>query len=309
MMELPKKIKPLLGILFNFVVQLISNEIILVDNQELCFFHTDHSGPPYWRTQKAHFLLGRQGQRQVRGYLSFPASVSPLPLKFLLSRLQVLGPPLCSCSSPLQWAHSSLLICCLWKKRQQTWPGQSQEAGEASLRSHVSLRGHMGNILLKHHKWRVGLWQIRVLGPTIGQWLAQNIRQDWAWPRGSNRNLSHSNPSPGSQALPPLPQNSRPSAATSGGGLGRRCCHPHPRSLRLFPSRWNKSCCSSSPSLWSHVCDQTWEKTIALWSSSNPEPGTCWEESWIGCALCSGELKHRLGLERTQKSPVPVPSS
>lgn len=124
-------------------------------------------------------------------------------------------------------------------------------------------KGHMGNILLKHHKWRVGLWQIRVLGPTTGQWLAQNVRQDWSGQRGSSRNLSHYNPSPGSQALPPLPQNSRPSAATSGGGLGRRCCHLHPGSLRLCPSRWNKSFCSSSPSLWSHVCDQTWEKTIA----------------------------------------------
>lgn len=47
MIKLPKKFKLMISILFKFLFQLISNEILFVNNQELCFFHTDHGGLPY----------------------------------------------------------------------------------------------------------------------------------------------------------------------------------------------------------------------------------------------------------------------
>lgn len=83
MMEVPKKCKPMLIILFNFLVQLISKKIFFVNNQELRFFHTNHGGLPYRRTQKTHFLLGGQGQRQVRATSRF--LLAALPTSFLLS--------------------------------------------------------------------------------------------------------------------------------------------------------------------------------------------------------------------------------
>ena len=61
MVEVPKKFKAMLSILLEFLVQLISKEIFSVDNEELCFFHTDHGGSPYQRIQKAQFLLDGHG--------------------------------------------------------------------------------------------------------------------------------------------------------------------------------------------------------------------------------------------------------
>lgn len=68
-----------MSFLLNFIVQLIREEILPVDNQELCFLHADHCGPPYCSTQKAHFLVGKQGQRQCEATPSPASAPSVLP--------------------------------------------------------------------------------------------------------------------------------------------------------------------------------------------------------------------------------------
>lgn len=175
-----------MSILFNFLVQLISKEILSVNNQELRFFHTNHGGPAYWRMQKTHFLLGGKGQRKVRGHLwlpasslthFFPASIStPTAWKSLFPRLQVPQPALCSHSLPLLWVHSSLLICYLRDKRQQAWPGQREEAGEASQRSWGISKGLYSlesitneEVGPTHHLVQLNR---HLTGKGAGQWLA-----------------------------------------------------------------------------------------------------------------------------------------
>lgn len=69
-----------MSFLLNFIVQLIREEILPVDNQELGFLHADHCGPPYCSTQKAHFLVGEQGQRQCEATPSPASASSVLPL-------------------------------------------------------------------------------------------------------------------------------------------------------------------------------------------------------------------------------------
>ena len=116
LVELPKKFKPKLSILFNFLVQLIRQEILSVNNQELRFFHTDHGGPSHCGAKRAHFLLNGQEHRQMRGTLSFlsaaltTSSPLPSPPRNLSSpECGFLGPSCAPAHSLLLWIDPLLL--------------------------------------------------------------------------------------------------------------------------------------------------------------------------------------------------------